>query len=670
MNLITLRNRIPFTLWMAVLMAALLFTLLLFTPATPALADPSEVENMTATLWSPVSLPSDNCPAGDQNCHFGSPVLADINGDGKLEIIAVTNKGFVVAVGHNGAKLWEKDIAGPFGMSGGSHEIHARPAVADLDGDGHVEIVVAAGTLNPNVCTQGGVIVLDRQGNVKPGWPLLAADEEVPPAGCRDTIISSPALGDLDNDGDLEIVVGGFDKRIYAIHHDGSLMANYPPDSVLSNRFPTWPNIRGKLADNMWGSPALADIDGDGYLDIIMSTGEGNFDASHGGNAGDWSCPYELPPGWASGYCGGSLYVIDRFGNNLPGFPRYSLEALNSSPAVADVNGDGKPEIFVGTGDFYYTHSPSRPTHGFRLYGYDSEGNDLPGWGGGKQVGGTVTVSPSIGNITGDSQPEIVVIASDKKVYAWHANGSSVSGFPMTPRDLFGRNSGNYNTPMGIVLADYDGDGLMEIIFSQSGNVNVVDGNGAQLTATGFPGNVKPLYYADGQLLNTPAVGDIDGDGKLELVAANSKLYAWKLSDSSDKADWPMFKRDPQGASYVPGDPRLAATEELLIVHDRNRPGPAHATLVVQNLGDGDLRWEATAPSRVTLSTNSGTVNHSQTIQVTVNVSGLSHGRNDLGNIRVEATHDGQPVAGSPRNVRVIVNMAELEQNYLPMFSR
>src|SRR5690606_39269980 len=99
--------------------------------------------------------------------------------------------------------------------------------------------------------------------------------------------------------------------------------------------------------------------------------------------------------------------------------------------------------------------------------------NDLPGWGGGKQVGGTVTVSPSIGNISGDSRPEIVVIASDKKVYAWHTNGSPVSGFPMTPRDLFGANSGNFNTPMGIVLADYDGDGLMEIIFNQAGNVNV-----------------------------------------------------------------------------------------------------------------------------------------------------------------------------------------------------
>lgn len=670
MNRITHRTRISPLLWTTAIFMAVILTIGFFLQARTAQADPSETENMTPTIWSPVNLPSDNCPAGDQNCHFGSPILADITGNSNLEIIAVTNKGYVVAISANGSKIWEKDIAGHFGMSGGAHEIHARPAVADLDGDGNVEIVVGAGAINPNVCTQGGVIVLNHQGNVKPGWPFLAADDDVPPVGCRDTIFSSPAIGDLDNDGDLEIVVGGFDKRIYALHHNGALMANYPPDSALSARFPDWNDLRGKLADNMWGSPALADVDGDGYLDIIMTTGEGNFDNQYGGASGDWSCPYELPPGWASGYCGGSLYVLDRFGNNLPGFPRYVLEAVNSSPAVADVDGDGKVEIFMGTSDFYYNNSPDRPTHGFRLFAFDSQGRDLPGWSGGKQVGGTVTVSPSIGNIAGDSSPEIVVIASDRKLYAWHTNGSPVSGFPMTPRDLWGQNSGNYNTPMGIVLADYDGDGKMEIIFSQVGVVNVVDGNGAQLTATGYPGNVKPLYYTEGQLLNTPAVGDIDGDGRLELVATNSRAYAWEFPDSSDKADWPMFKRDAAGGSYVPVPPRLSAPQELYVVHDLNRPGPAHVTLILQNAGDGTLQWQASTPNRVSLANNSGSFANQQAIQVTINVSGLSRGTHDVGDIRVEATSGGNAIPGSPSTIPVTVFMADLEQSYLPLFTR
>lgn len=668
MNQINERIRNWKPLWTAAILMTALITTIFFSQIGIAQADPSEIQGQVNPIFPAVGLPSDSCGA-DSNCHFGSPVIADINGNGNQEVIAVTNKGYVVAISHNGQKLWQKDIAPYFNMPGGQHEIHSRPAVADLDGDGHVEIVIGAGTLKPTVCTQGGVIVLDRNGNRKAGWPFLAADDAVAPSGCRDTIFSSPALGDLDNDGDLEIVVGGFDKRIYALHHNGQLMANYPPDSALSARFPHWPDLRGKLADNMWGSPSLADIDGDGYLDIILTTGEGNFDASHGGNT-DWSCPYALPPGWATGYCGGSLYVIDRFGNNLPGFPRYVLEAINSSPAVADVNGDGNLEIFMGTGDFYYNNSPSRPTYGYRLFAYDNRGRDLPGWGGGKQVGGTVTVSPSIGDIAGDGAPEIVVIASDRKLYAWHANGNLVSGFPMSPQTMFGQNVGNYNTPMGIVLADYDGDGKMEIIFSQSGNVNVVDGTGEQLTAVNPQGS-RPIFYAHGQILNTPAVGDLNGDGKLELVATNSNAYVWNLSNSTNNADWPMFKRDAAGLSYVPLPPRLAAPDGIYVVHDRRRSGPATATIVLENSGDGAMSWQATnTPSRVTLSPGSGSFTNRQTIQVSISTSGLGVGTHNIGNIRIQASAGGDTVAGSPGTIPVTLVIAELEQNYLPMFTR
>lgn len=641
-----------------------------FNTTGTAQADSSSPDNMSQTKWDPVSLPSDNCPAGDNNCHFGSPILANISGNSNKEIIAVTNKGFVVAIDANGSKLWQTDIAQHFGMSAGEHEIHSRPAAADLDGDGKLEIVIGAGTMQPSVCTQGGVIVLDNDGKVKSGWPFLAADGSVPPQGCRDTIFSSPALGDMDNDGDLEIVVAGFDKRVYALHHDGTLMSNFPPDSALSARFPNWPSLKGKLADNTWASPALADIDGNGYLDIVISTGEGNFDDRYEGDSGGWTCPYELPPGWAPGYCGGSVYVLDRFGKNLPGFPQYVLEAINSSPAVADVTGDGKPEIFVGTGDFYYQNSPDHPTHGFRLFAFDHQGNDLPGWKNGKQVGGTVTASPSIGDIAGDSKPEIVVIASDKKVYAWRVDGSLVSGFPMAPRDLWGENAGNYNTPMGIVLADYDGDDKMEIFFSQRGVINVVDGDGQQLTTTWFPGNVDPLYYADGQLLNTPAVGDIDGDGKLELVATNSQAYAWTLPDSSNRVDWAMFKRDPAGASYVPMPPRLAAPNEVHVVHDPNASGPARATLLLQNNGDGSIQWDASTPNRVTLSPNSGSYSNHESVAVTIDVSGLSVGTHDIGNIKIDASSDGNSITGSPATVPVKVRIAEIEWNFLPMVTR
>jgi hypothetical protein len=636
-----------------------------------ASADPDAVSGIEATKWPAVSMASDLCPHGDTNCHYGSPVIARIDGDNFPDIVAVTNKGHIVAVRHNGSVLWDRDIAPYFGMVSGEHEIHSSPAVADIDKDGYPEIVVGTGTIRSTTCTQGGMIVLNHNGQVQPGWPFLAHDDTIPPVGCRDSIVSSPALGDLDNDGDLEIVAGGFDKRIYAWHHDGTMVAGFPPSSHLSKRFPDWPNLVGRLADDTWGSPALADIDHDGYLDIVIGTSEGNFADFYGGTFLDgWECPYALPPGWASGYCGGSIYAFDRHGNTLTGFPRYILEAVSSTPAIVDTNNDGNLEFYIGTGDFYYVFSPDHPTYGFRLFGMDSQGNALPGWQGGKAVGGAVVKSPSVGDIAGDGRPEIVVLATDRKLYAWHNNGTPVSGFPMTPLDFQGNSSAPFNTIGGIVLADSDGDGKMEIVLNQGGVVNVVDGNGQQLTGSNYPNNTKPIYYTQGLLLNTPAVGDIDLDGKLELVAANSKLFVWDLPNASNKADWPMFKRGAEGVGAVPLPPRLEATAELYLIHDVDDNGAAHGQLLIENGGDGSFNWNATTPSDVDLYPSSGTISQSQLVDVVVDTKGYNQGVHNLGTITITGSSGGTSVINSPLSVPVYLYVGQLSHAYLPGLTR
>jgi hypothetical protein len=131
-----------------------------------------------------------------------------------------------------------------------------------------------------------------------------------------------------------------------------------------------------------------------------------------------------------------------------------------------------------------------------------------------------------------------------------------------------------------------------------------------------------------------------------------------------------MFKRDAAGVSYMPMPPRLAASDEVYVVHDRDSSGPARATLVLQNAGDGTINWSADTSSRVTLSSNSGSLANMQSIQVTVNVSGLSLGSHDVGNITVSGSSGGSPVAGSPTTIPVTVVIAEMEHNYLPMFIR
>jgi hypothetical protein len=223
----------------------------------------------------------------------GSPAVADIDNDDEFEIVAGTFEG-PVSPDPFLLYAWENDgnvISGfPIALSG---VIKSTPAIGDLDDDGIIEIVA----LSYDDTNDDSLYVFDASGNLKTGFPVA----------CRYARLSSPALGDMDGDGDLEIIVGGLDnstETLFGFHHDGSVINNFPvPLNHPSSSF------------NINSSPVICDIDGDTTtVEIVVKTNDYIF-AIHGDTTTVNGFPYFIDDENQSGTHGPSP-LIDDFDNN------------------------------------------------------------------------------------------------------------------------------------------------------------------------------------------------------------------------------------------------------------------------------------------------------------------------------------------------------------------
>ena len=137
------------------------------------------------------------------------------------------------------------------------------PAVGDLDGDGKAEVVVTT--------FDGSVLAFHGDGKLVKGFPVRTDPTKMGPTDPNrvldDGIFSSPVLGDIDGDGKLEVVVSGMDQHLYVFRNDGTTQDGFP---VLVSD----PALGGKLRARIISTPSLGDVDGDGNIDIAVGTNE------------------------------------------------------------------------------------------------------------------------------------------------------------------------------------------------------------------------------------------------------------------------------------------------------------------------------------------------------------------------------------------------------------
>ncbi|MCZ7529167.1 MAG: VCBS repeat-containing protein [Acidimicrobiia bacterium] len=281
--------------------------------------DPPLGASATTSLSAPVKFGSTYNSFHVKGTHesFSTAAVGDISGDGQPDIVSGGMDGRLRAYHANGSKFLD--------VSTGGGAIQASPALVDLSGDGLLDVLVA---------NAGGAVAVYKGNGQRIFWRPDNWFFKI------QGFIGTPTTADIDADGQLEIIATSLDHHVYAWNLNETTVPGFP-------RF---------VYDTIWSSPVAADIDNDGRPEIIFG---GDMDYYAG-------APYP----W-----GGLLWVLEHNGVPKSGFPK-SLpgQVIWSTPAVVDVTGNGNLDIVVGTG----LNWPN--PWGRKLYAFDRNGNNLPGW--------------------------------------------------------------------------------------------------------------------------------------------------------------------------------------------------------------------------------------------------------------------------------------------------
>jgi hypothetical protein len=469
----------------------------------------------------------DNSSGWDRS---SSPTIVDVNGDGRREIVIGHEDGLLHVI--DGAT--GRDLPGWPQQTGTA--IDSTPAVGDLYNNGQQEIVVGLGsTWVPN--QQGGVAVYNPNGalhcvfrtrdyfNIWNGSPH--------PDGFADGVYSSPAIGDINGDGVPDIVFGGFDLHVHAIDRNCH--------EIMSDN----------VEDTVWSSPALYDVNGDGRLDILIGG-----DQTAGG-AINWSGGEFRAIEYTSGDSVGCSHCHEIWKHQLN-------DTMWSSPAVGDIDGDGRPEVIVGGGNFY-NRSDGRKVFAWHV----DDGSSLPGWP--VATGGSTMPSPALGDLTGDGIPEVVASSADGWVRAYNGNGSlrwATHLWAFSPQ----QGGGPAASP---IIADMNGDGRNDV---------GVGNNFGYFVLNGANGAIMSVLDGYESHESAAAVGDFGSAGWRLVVAGfdtphhTSRLQSFSMPSPRTAAPWPMFRRDPlhhagpvalhllppgqcRASLYPPGHPLAASSK-------------------------------------------------------------------------------------------------------------
>jgi hypothetical protein len=483
-----------------------------------------------------------------------------------------------IAAGDGVLYVWHSDGSAPVDADGlgttygdfttlGSYYA-AGPAIADLDGTGHRQVIAPT-------WTSGALYVFDDQGHVVPGWPVSTG-----------AVWSSPTIADLNHDGHKEIIVGSNGNNLYAFRSNGAEWMDGDSNPGTTGIFKV---LNGGFTV---GTAAVAPLENNGVTDIIIGDEGGSLYAWRPDGTPVPGFPVYLGPSLraspAVGYLDGagdtqleivipamndSLYVIESNGARRAGFPVHIVTSGNSrapSPALADMDRDGKLDIVMASTDG-------------TVHVFNGLGAAVPPWPAAGVRFSTLTSSacessPVVADINGDHWPDVVIGGEDAVLSGFSgATAQLLPGFPIpVGAEVRG-------TP---ALCDCDFDGKSEIVLADwDGNLYMWD-----YDLPFSPGTLPPWpqFHHDAQhtgFFNTPPTLDAPGGSAADLPthvefaapqpnpARGGTRIAWGVPAGREGANFEIAVFDLSGrrvrtlASGVARPGRFSASWDLRGAH-------------------------------------------------------------------------------------------------------
>jgi hypothetical protein len=468
---------------------------------------------------------------------FSSPGLVDLNGDGRLEIVAPFYSTFVFDA--NGHQLARKSAT--------AGRVYAPEVVTDLEGDGVPDIVVGGtGSVAAYEFRHGGL-------HLKKGWPASVR------SGGQTPEVRGMAAADLNHDGKVEVVTTTTNTsptgaQVFVFNARGN---RFQPTNGHHPAWPRYNRLKGrgndlrfnKVGNHGYGAygenVAIGNIDDDPGLEIITTFDNHQINAFNLDGtsilASKWftnreSDAFGRRMGWGQFIRWADPRVERRHYHLHTGrWPSPAREAwlqwTASPPTVADLDGDGRNEV-IGIPNVE-RHIPYR-TQGYAFMVLDGAYGD--GHRSGRRHAGFETLrmsnhpvhrpagdwyppsgipAPTVVDLVGDSRPEIVAALPGGRVYAVGPDGHKLWNTRYAPRRA-------KKFASEVVAADLNQDGTPELLFGtyalhrNAGRLIVLSAHGRKLSVTRLRHQAR-----DGNGIGVPAapsIGDLTGNGTLEIV--------------------------------------------------------------------------------------------------------------------------------------------------------